>query len=79
MSKMADYNEILRDIEGNPIPQIYDEASQSFVPYRVMEYAGKPGDTKPTGAPVGAHYIEIDAATNTVNVYLYDGENWVMI
>lgn len=74
-----DDKSILRDADGNPIPQIWDDVANDFVPYRIMEYAGKSGDEKPTGAPVGSTYLEIDAVAGALNVYLYDGEEWVMV
>ena len=40
-----------------------------------MEYYGKSTDTKPTDAKVGATFFEID----TKEVYIFDGESWVVI
>jgi len=40
-----------------------------------MEYYGKSTDTKPTDIKVGATFFEID----TKEVYIFDGESWVMI
>lgn len=41
----------------------------------IMEYYGKSADTKPTGVPVGSTFFEID----TKQVYIFDGESWVML
>jgi len=40
-----------------------------------MEYYGKSTDTKPTDIKVGATFFEID----TKEVYIFDGESWVVI
>jgi len=66
------YSEILRDEQGNPIPQIWDEATNDFVPYRVMTYYGNSTDAKPTVTTVGVRFVELD----TKKVFVWNGITW---
>lgn len=66
---------ILRDADGNPIPQIWDDVANDFVPYQVTTYYGLSADTKPTVTTVGIVYFAIDTGT----VYMWDGTSWTVI
>ncbi len=68
--------EIKRDVNNNPIPQQFNPATDEYEVLQVMEYYGKSTDTKPTAnIAVGSTYFEID----TVEVFMWDGVNWVVI
>jgi hypothetical protein len=66
--------ELLKDQDGRPIPQQYDQANDVFVPLLKMEYYGKSADTKPlpSKTPIGATFMELD----TKDVYINDGVIW---
>lgn len=72
------YNQknLLTDVNGKPIPQMYDQPNDMFIPMKQMEYYGKSTDTKPANisTPIGATFLEID----TKNVYINDGSAWVI-
>jgi hypothetical protein len=68
--------QLLTDSSGKPIPQMYDQVNDTYIPLIKMEYYGKSTDTKPSppNTPKGATFLEID----TKNVYMNDGSSWVV-
>lgn len=68
--------QLLTDVQSKPIPQMYDQADDTFVPLRQMEYYGKSIDNKPSpiATPKGATFLEID----TKVIYINDGVSWVV-
>lgn len=73
--------EILRDKNGNPIPQYFDVQDDSFKPMtnetvqRTTEtgrYIGYSTSPKPKGKH-GEAFIELD----TSKVFLHDGSDWI--
>lgn len=119
---------ILRDADENPIPQIWSDSEDDYLPYTgevtinelplpteaateakqnsiiseltavkanvaaiKTEVEGtlnavnpniayiKAGGTKPATDVVGFAVVEINAATSTITVSLWDGESWVTI
>lgn len=65
---------ILRNNGGDPIPQIWDEAQQKFVPYEIMNFYGATVANRPAAnaVPAGAVYVSID----TREVWQSNGTNW---
>ena len=69
-------NAILRDTNGDPIPQYYDVVAGEFKPLTEAsfgeEHFGLSTDTKPTPEKVGALFYEID----TRIFHIWDGTSW---
>ncbi|EIT85907.1 hypothetical protein A374_08729 [Fictibacillus macauensis ZFHKF-1] len=83
---MFNDKKILRDASGDPIPQVFNPATNAYEPFTGemnvkltgsnMEYFGNSSDTKPTSnIKVGATFFEIDTTT----AYMFDGAKWVVI
>lgn len=70
---------ILRDINGDPIPQFYNELTKKFEVLRgdpTFTLYGNSVEVKPIIDMIkGIRYFEID----TGNVFIYDGQEWVEI
>ncbi len=71
-----DETKILRDEDGNPIPQIYDPVEGEFVPfvYRIIYGAGD-GNRPATGQFVAQGFFSIE----TQRLWLWDGSDWVEV
>ena len=69
--------ELLKDSQFKPIPQMYDQANDAYVPLVKMEYYGKSPDTNPSPSktPIGATFMEVD----TKDIYMNDGTLWELI
>ena len=76
--------QMLRDANGDLIPQYWDVAEQEFKPLTGSDgandvrvaggYVGYSNETKPTGKK-GETFLELD----TLDVYIHDGSGWVKI
>ena len=76
--------QMLRDANGDLIPQYWDVVEQEFKPLTGSDgandvrvagsYVGYPTETKPTGKK-GETFLELD----TLDVYIHDGSGWVKI
>jgi hypothetical protein len=62
---------------GKPIPQMYDQVNDTYVPLVKMEYFGLSTDTKPLAAntPKGATFFELD----TKDAYICTGTSWGLL
>ena len=76
--------QMLRDANGDLIPQYWDVVEQAFKPLTGSDgandvrvtgsYVGYSSEAKPTGKR-GDSFLEID----TGNVYIHDGQKWVKL
>ena len=67
---------IKRDINGNPIPQMWNDATGQFEVLSKTEFYGLSTEAKPASDMIkGNSYFEID----TSKVFIYDGTKWVEI
>lgn len=70
---------ILRDTNGDPIPQYYNEMTKQFEPLKgseVYTIYRNSNEMKPTeDIDKGVSLFEID----TTKVYMFDGQRWVEI
>lgn len=69
--------EVIKDAKGNPIPQEYDQSSDSYKPLQQMEYYGATVANRPNAntVPVGAVYCSVQ----TQEYWQSDGTNWVVV
>lgn len=65
---------ILKDVDGNPIPQSYNVATKKFEVLKETVFVNST-DTKPLGVDKGDTLFEID----TSKVFVYSGTEWVEI
>lgn len=68
---------LLTDVEGKPIPQQYDSATDTFKPFQQMEFYGATVTSRPSvsSVPVGAVYC----AVQTQEFWQSDGTQWVVV
>ncbi len=81
---------ILRDANGNPIPQIWDTVTEEFIAYTgevkqigsIPDYIWLDGDTEPDPGDddyTRATGVEIDPATHEMTVKYWTGAAWVEV
>ena len=71
---------ILRDVNGDPIPQIWDEATNSYIPATNLSLRGKLANRPPANAvPAGTTYWAVDKLDTDDEMSVSDGANWVVI
>jgi len=69
---------ILRDLNGDPIPQYFDVVADEFKPLTEAmmseDYYGTSASVKPTPEAIGAAFYEFDTRT----YYIWDGATWAV-
>ena len=52
--------DVIRDSKGNPVPQKFNPATDSFEPMVEKEFYGNSTDTKPTNVVKGSTFYEFN-------------------
>jgi hypothetical protein len=68
--------ETLKDVKGNPVPQIYDPVADAYKPLTKTEFFGNSSETKPTtNVDKGSTFYEFDTGT----AYIFNGTSWQVL